>query len=75
MLKNPHDEKLGRVLSPVQVDQKPVVRRIVEDNPGQVEQYRGGNQKVIGWFVGQVMKESQGKATPKLVNELLRKLL
>ena len=52
-----------------------IVRRIVEDNPGQVEQYRGGNEKLIGWFVGQVMKQSQGKANPKLVNELLRKLL
>jgi aspartyl-tRNA(Asn)/glutamyl-tRNA(Gln) amidotransferase subunit B len=40
-----------------------------------VAQYKGGNAKVIGWFVGQVMKETQGKANPKLVNELLRKKL
>ena len=52
-----------------------IVQKIVADNPGQVEQYQGGNQKLIGWFVGQVMKESQGKANPKLVNELLRKAL
>ena len=39
---------------------------------GQVEQYRSGNQKVIGWFVGQVMKETQGKANPQAVNEILR---
>ena len=49
-----------------------IVARLVADNPGQVEQFRGGNLKVIGWFVGQVMKATQGKANPKIVNELLR---
>jgi aspartyl-tRNA(Asn)/glutamyl-tRNA(Gln) amidotransferase subunit B len=52
-----------------------VVERIVAANPDNVAQYKGGNAKVIGWFVGQVMKETQGKANPKLVNELLRKKL
>ena len=52
-----------------------VVDKIIADNPDNVAQYKGGNQKVIGWFVGQVMKETQGKANPKLVNELLRKKL
>jgi len=52
-----------------------VVDAIIAANPDNVAQYRGGNQKVIGWFVGQVMKETQGKANPKLVNELLRKKL
>ena len=52
-----------------------VVDKIVSGNPDNVAQYRGGNQKVIGWFVGRVMKETQGKANPKLVNELLRKKL
>ena len=49
-----------------------VVERIIAANPGQVEQYRSGNQKVIGWFVGQVMKKTQGKANPTAVNEILR---
>jgi aspartyl-tRNA(Asn)/glutamyl-tRNA(Gln) amidotransferase subunit B len=49
-----------------------IVEAIVADNPGQVEQYRAGNEKLIGWFVGQVMKATQGKANPKLVNEVLR---
>jgi aspartyl-tRNA(Asn)/glutamyl-tRNA(Gln) amidotransferase subunit B len=49
-----------------------VVDGIIAANPGQVEQYRSGNQKVMGWFVGQVMKETQGKANPKAVNEILR---
>jgi aspartyl-tRNA(Asn)/glutamyl-tRNA(Gln) amidotransferase subunit B len=41
----------------------------------QVEQYKGGNEKVLGWFVGQVMKATQGKANPQAVNEMLRKKL
>jgi aspartyl-tRNA(Asn)/glutamyl-tRNA(Gln) amidotransferase subunit B len=53
-----------------------IVDRIVAENPDQVEQYRSGaNPKVIGWFVGQVMRQSQGKANPGQVNELLKKKL
>ena len=48
---------------------------IIVANPSQVEQFQSGNQKVIGWFVGQVMKETQGKANPKAVNEILRSKL
>ena len=40
-----------------------------------MEQYRGGKEQVIGFFVGQVMKATQGRANPKLVNELLKKKL
>jgi aspartyl-tRNA(Asn)/glutamyl-tRNA(Gln) amidotransferase subunit B len=53
-----------------------IVDRIIAENPGQVAQYAGGaNPKVIGWFVGQVMKQSQGKANPGQVNELLKQKL
>jgi aspartyl-tRNA(Asn)/glutamyl-tRNA(Gln) amidotransferase subunit B len=53
-----------------------IVDKIIAENPGQVAQYDGGaNPKVIGWFVGQVMKQSQGKANPAQVNELLKKKL
>ena len=52
-----------------------IVAKIVAENAGQVAQFRSGNEKVIGWFVGQVMKATQGKANPKLVNEVLRKAL
>jgi len=45
---------------------------ILAANPEQVEQYRGGKDKVLGWFVGQVMKASRGKANPDQVNRLLR---
>jgi len=41
-------------------------------NPGQAAQYKAGNEKVAGWFVGQVMKATQGKANPQTVNQLLR---
>ena len=40
-----------------------------------MESYRGGKQGVLGFFVGQVMKETHGKADPRVVNELLRKKL
>jgi aspartyl-tRNA(Asn)/glutamyl-tRNA(Gln) amidotransferase subunit B len=53
-----------------------IIDKVIADNPAQVEQYAGGeNPKVIGWFVGQVMKQSQGKANPGQVNELLKKKL
>ncbi len=53
---------------------EPIVERVVAENPRQVETYRK-NPKVIGWFVGQVMKATRGKANPQLVQELLRKHL
>jgi aspartyl-tRNA(Asn)/glutamyl-tRNA(Gln) amidotransferase subunit B len=49
-----------------------IVDEIVKANPAQVQQYRGGNEKVIAFFVGQVMKASKGKANPQQVNELLK---
>ncbi len=52
-----------------------MVKEILAKYPAQVEQYKAGEQKVLGFFVGQVMKASQGKANPKQANELLRKLL
>jgi len=52
-----------------------IIQKIIDANPEQVEEYRAGKEKVFGFFVGQVMKESKGKANPKLVNEILRKML
>ncbi len=51
------------------------VERVIAEAPEQVAAFRAGNQKVAGWFVGQVMKATQGKANPKQVNEILRKRL
>ena len=52
-----------------------IVDEIVSANPGPAEQYRSGKTGTIGWFVGQVMKATKGRANPKSVNELLRKKL
>jgi len=49
-----------------------IVDEIIAGNEGQVTAYRGGNEKLFGFFVGQVMKASQGKANPKIVNEVLK---
>jgi aspartyl-tRNA(Asn)/glutamyl-tRNA(Gln) amidotransferase subunit B len=50
-------------------------RQIVEKNPKQAEQLRAGKSNLLGFFVGQVMKETKGAANPQLVNDLLKKLL
>ncbi len=52
-----------------------IIDVIISNNPGQVEQYRGGKDKLFGFFVGQTMKATQGKANPAQVNELLKKKL
>jgi aspartyl-tRNA(Asn)/glutamyl-tRNA(Gln) amidotransferase subunit B len=52
-----------------------MVREVLDANPEQVEQYRGGKTQVIGFLVGKVMQASRGKADPKQVNATLRKLL
>lgn len=52
-----------------------IVREVLEKNTAQVAQFREGNEKVIGFFMGQVMKATQGKANPKLVTEILRSQL
>ncbi|MBK5971134.1 MULTISPECIES: Asp-tRNA(Asn)/Glu-tRNA(Gln) amidotransferase subunit GatB [Thiorhodovibrio] len=49
-----------------------IVDAVIAANPQQVEQYRAGKEKVFGFFVGQVMKQSQGKANPGVVNQLLK---
>jgi aspartyl-tRNA(Asn)/glutamyl-tRNA(Gln) amidotransferase subunit B len=44
-------------------------------NPKEVERFRAGEEKLLGFFVGQIMKATKGKANPKTVNELLKKKL
>jgi aspartyl-tRNA(Asn)/glutamyl-tRNA(Gln) amidotransferase subunit B len=53
----------------------PVIDAVLAANPEQVETYRGGKEGVLGFFVGAVMRETQGKADPKVVNQLLREKL
>ena len=52
-----------------------LVSSLVEKHPDEVKRFREGDKKLLGFFVGQVMKETKGKANPKLINELLRKHL
>ena len=52
-----------------------IAQKIINDNPAQVGAYKGGKDKLFGFFVGQVMKETQGKANPKSVNDILKNLL
>jgi aspartyl-tRNA(Asn)/glutamyl-tRNA(Gln) amidotransferase subunit B len=52
-----------------------IVDAVITNNPNQLEQYRSGKDKLFGFFVGQVMKESKGKANPAQVNDLLKKKL
>ncbi len=52
-----------------------IADEIIAGAASQVEQYRGGNEKLLGWFVGQMMKATQGKANPGAVNRILREKL
>ncbi|MDA9266375.1 Asp-tRNA(Asn)/Glu-tRNA(Gln) amidotransferase subunit GatB [Gammaproteobacteria bacterium] len=52
-----------------------IAQKIINNNLSQVEAYKGGKDKLFGFFVGQVMKETQGKANPKSVNDILKNLL
>ncbi len=54
---------------------EPIIDEVIANNPEQLEQYRAGKDKLFGFFVGQVMKASKGKANPQQVNELLKKKL
>jgi aspartyl-tRNA(Asn)/glutamyl-tRNA(Gln) amidotransferase subunit B len=63
----------------VQITDEEALKKAIEDvfaaNPGQLKQYREGREKLFGFFVGQVMKITKGKANPALVNDLLKKML
>ena len=52
-----------------------IIDKIISDNKDKVTQYKSGKDKLFGFFVGQVMKVSGGKANPQLVNEILNKKL
>ena len=50
-------------------------KKILEKHPKEVQDYKNGKDKLIGFFVGQIMKETKGKANPKTINQILNKLL
>jgi aspartyl-tRNA(Asn)/glutamyl-tRNA(Gln) amidotransferase subunit B len=88
ILKNVLDEMLVSEKSALQIVEEKGLRQITDSGaieaavdkviasaPKQVEQFRSGNEKILGWFVGQIMKATGGKANPAAVNEILRKKL
>ena len=68
-------ERLGMKQVSDSAEIEAIVDRVIAANPGQVEQYRGGKTGLIGFFVGQVMRETGGQANPKVVNEVLGRKL
>ena len=54
---------------------KTVILKVLEDHPKEVAAYRGGKKQLMGFFMGQVMKASKGKADPKLTSRLLAEVL
>ena len=66
---------LGEVAITDTAELEPLIESVLADNPKQVESYRNGKEGLLGFFVGQVMRETGGKANPKVVNELLREKL
>ena len=52
-----------------------ILQAIFDANPDQVEKFKAGNTKLMGFFVGQVMQQTKGQANPKLVNQLVAKML
>ena len=69
------DAYLGQVAITDTAALEPIAESILAANPGEVAAYRGGKEGLLGFFVGQVMKETGGKANPKVVSELLREKL
>jgi aspartyl-tRNA(Asn)/glutamyl-tRNA(Gln) amidotransferase subunit B len=63
----------------VQISDKSAIEAAIDDiltkNPKEVERFKAGEEKLIGFFIGQAMKATKGKANPKIVNELLNKKL
>jgi len=52
-----------------------LIDRVIAENPDKVKEYKSGKEKLFGFFIGQAMKASEGKANPKLVNDILKKKL
>ena len=52
-----------------------IVQKLIQDHPAEVRRFKDGDNKLIGFFVGQIMKITKGKANPKLVNDILKQRL
>ena len=54
---------------------KEIIKKIIDENAGQVAAYKAGKQQLFGFFVGQAMKATQGRANPQSINKLLKEAL
>ena len=54
---------------------KKIIKKVLDQNSEKVSEYKSGKLKLLGFFIGEVMKISAGKANPKLVNEILKREL
>ena len=54
---------------------KELVQKVIENNPAQVQAYKNGKTNLMGFFVGQIMKETKGRANPQIINKLLQDAL
>jgi aspartyl-tRNA(Asn)/glutamyl-tRNA(Gln) amidotransferase subunit B len=72
-------EELAKEMNLLQVSDtgfiEPIVDKVIEDHPDEVERYKDGKKGLLGFFIGQVMQRSQGKANPNLVRELIAEKL
>ncbi|UCD42564.1 MAG: Asp-tRNA(Asn)/Glu-tRNA(Gln) amidotransferase GatCAB subunit B, partial [Chloroflexota bacterium] len=66
-------EGLGKVSDEDAI--REIIVGVIENNPDQVATYKSGKTTIVGWFVGQVMKQSRGKADPQLTRSILEELL
>ncbi len=64
---------LGMIGDPKVIEE--IINKLILDHPKEVESFRAGKKKLLGFFVGQLMKETKGKADPKLANQILNKKL
>jgi aspartyl-tRNA(Asn)/glutamyl-tRNA(Gln) amidotransferase subunit B len=67
--------ELGMVRVSDAASLEPLCRSLVERHPGQAASFRAGKKNILGFFVGQVMKETKGSADPRLVSEILERLI
>ncbi len=68
-------EKEGLIQQSDPKELEKIITKVISNNKDKVEQYKSGKEKLFGFFVGQIMKASEGKANPQLVNEILRNKL
>jgi len=72
-------EELAKEMNLIQVSDtgfvEPIIEQVIDENPDEVAKYRNGKKALIGFFIGQVMKKSQGKANPKQVRQLVTQKL